>query len=285
MHQNLYQIFPNQYYVDLCLYQYGYEKCAPLHSYGPFVRNHYLFHYVISGSGSLWAQDSGGQTHVYPIHAGQGFLIFPQQVTTYHADEETPWEYTWIEFDGLRAKEAMMLSGLSMNSPVYSSADRERLKHMMETLLDMAEHPEKSSYALIGQLFSVIDDMISSSASRKTPGSGKMSDFYIKESLTFIEENFHNEISVEDIAAFCNLSRGYLSKIFVRNLGKSPQEFLISYRMSKAAQLLQVTKLSIKDISNAVGYPNQLHFSRAFKNVNGISPQEWRKSHSELHSS
>ena len=37
-----------------------------------------------------------------------------------------------------------------------------------------------------------------------------------------------------------------------------------------------MTKLSIADIGNAVGYPNQLHFSRAFKNIYGVSPKNWR---------
>ena len=50
----------------------------------------------------------------------------------------------------------------------------------------------------------------------------------------------------------------------------------MNYRMVKAAELLKLTDLSIGDIANAVGYPNQLHFSRAFKNVYGISPREWR---------
>ena len=59
-------------------------------------------------------------------------------------------------------------------------------------------------------------------------------------------------------------------------MGKSPQEFLIAYRMTKATELLKLTQLSVSDIGNAVGYPNQLHFSRAFKNVYGISPRQWR---------
>lgn len=50
-----------------------------------------------------------------------------------------------------------------------------------------------------------------------------------------------------------------------------------SSRMSKAVQLLKTTQLSIKDISSAVGYPNQLHFSRAFKKVYGVPPSQWRK--------
>ena len=47
-------------------------------------------------------------------------------------------------------------------------------------------------------------------------------------------------------------------------------------KATKAAELLKITSLSIADIGNAVGYPNQLHFSRAFKNVYGVSPRNWR---------
>ena len=45
-----FSVFPNENFLDLRLYQYGWEQCAPLHSFGPFIRNHYLFHYVISAS-------------------------------------------------------------------------------------------------------------------------------------------------------------------------------------------------------------------------------------------
>ena len=103
-----------------------------------------------------------------------------------------------------------------------------------------------------------------------------MSDYYIKEAINYIEQNFQNDITVEDIAKFCGLNRSYFGKIFHDTIGRSPQEFLISYRMTKAAELLKITSLSIADIGNAVGYPNQLHFSRAFKNVYGMSPRNWR---------
>ena len=62
-------------------------------------------------------------------------------------------------------------------------------------------------------------------------------------------------------------------------MGRPPQEFLLNYRMSKAAELLKLTSLSVGDIANAVGYANQLHFSRAFKNIYGESPRSWRQSH------
>ena len=66
----LFSIFPNERFVDLGLYQYGWEQCEPLHSYGPYARNHYLFHYVISGAGTLMSTDSKGMTNTYHIKSG-----------------------------------------------------------------------------------------------------------------------------------------------------------------------------------------------------------------------
>ena len=54
---------------------------------------------------------------------------------------------------------------------------------------------------------------------------------------------------------------------------------LIGYRMEKAAELLKLSALSVAEVGRAVGYPNQLHFSRAFKNVHGVSPRAWRHAH------
>lgn len=272
----LFSIFPNERFVDLGLYQYGWEECAPLHSYGPYARNHYLFHYVISGTGTLQSTGSNGVTATYKIKSGEGFMIFPKQVNTYYADKDHPWEYAWLEFDGLRVKEALELAGLTMDHPVYHSNARDLTAQLKNEMLYIAQNPNQSAYHLIGHLYLFLDYLTRSSASRKLLQSGKMRDFYVKEALTFIEQNFQNDISVEDIAAFCNLNRSYFGKIFRDVTGKSPQEFLINYRMSKAAELLKLTELAIRDISNAVGYPSQLHFSRAFKNVYGTSPREWR---------
>ena len=128
-------------------------------------------------------------------------------------------------------------------------------------------------------IYLFLDYFMRSAATVRMNQSGKIRDFYIKEALSYIEQNFQNNITIEDIAAFCGLNRSYFGKIFHDTIGKSPQEFLISYRMTKAAELLKLTSLSVADIGNAVGYPNQLHFSRAFKNVHGVSPREYRQTH------
>ena len=272
----LFYVFPNENFVDLGLYQFGKEQCEPAHSFGPASRNHYLFHFVLSGTGKLMADNAKGETQTYQIKSGQGFMIFPRQITTYIADQHLPWEYVWVEFDGLRAKEIVELAGLSLDNPVYRAHSKELREEMKKEMLYMAEHGEESPFHLIGHLYLFIDYMSRSSVSMRLSSEGRVRDFYIKEALTYIEQNFQNDISVEGIAKSCGLNRSYFGRIFKDAIGKSPKEFIMDYRMVKATELLKLTDLTIGDIGNAVGYPNQLHFSRAFKNVFGISPREWR---------
>ena len=276
MQEIIFSVFPSENFVDLGLYQYGWEQCAPSHSYGPAARNHYLFHYVISGTGTLMADDTNGITQTYQVKSGQGFMLFPGQINTYIADKNLPWEYVWVEFDGLRAKGAVELASLSMNHPIYHARSKDLRENMFSEMMYLVEHKDMPPLHLIGHGYLFLDFLTRSAANVTAQKSGRVRDFYIKEALTYMEQNFQNDISVEDIAANCGLNRSYFGKIFKEALGKTPQEFLLNYRMIKASELLKLTGLSIGDISNAVGYANQLHFSRAFKNMYGMAPREWR---------
>ena len=281
MSEVIFSVFPSENFIDLGLYQFGWERCDPSHSFGPAARNHYLFHLCLSGTGRLIAENHKEESIEYQIKSGQGFLLFPHQVATYVADQELPWEYAWLEFDGLRVKESLALTGLSLSQPVYRASHKDIFQTMKDEMLYIVHHKEETPLHLIGHLYLFLDSLVRSSTS-PSPQAGKggrLRDFYIKEAFSFIEQNFQNDISVEDIAAACGLNRSYFGKIFHESMGKSPQEFLISYRMTKATELLKLTDLSIADIGNVVGYPNQLHFSRAFKNVYGISPRDWRYEH------
>ena len=275
--QNLiFSIFPNQNFVDLGLFQFGWERCTPAHSFGPAARNHYLFHYILSGTGTLMADDSKGVTQTYSIKSMQGFMIFPNQITTYVADKQLPWEYVWLEFDGLRVKSLLDTIGLSLDKPVYHARNKSLREDMANEMLYISRHKDESPFHLIGHLYLFLDYLLRSAADEQLEHGSKLREFYIHEALTYIEHNFQNEITIEDIAGVCGLNRTYFGKIFKEALGKTLQEFLLNYRMLKAAELLKLTSLSIGDVGLAVGYANQMHFSRAFKNNYGISPREWR---------
>lgn len=272
-----FSVFSQHPFIDLNLYQSGYEKCDSLHLFGPAKRNHYLFHYVLSGKGKLISQKSNGKDETYHIKPGEGFVIFPGQVCSYIADESDPWTYAWIEFDGMVAKEAIMLAGLSPDKPIYHSRDLSVSRELKDLLIDLSDSNDHSPYYKIGKLYLFIDYLNRSSRDKPILTGERMSDFYIKEISNYIEQHYSEEITVESMAEYLNLSRGYLNKIFKRYTGKSPKEFLTSYRMAKAIQLLKTTQIPIGEVGLAVGYSNQLHFSRAFKNFFGVSPKIWRQ--------
>ena len=257
--------FQNDKNIDATLFQYGWEQCAPLHSFGPAKRNHYLFHYVFSGKGTLDSTDSSGIAKIYHLEASQGFLICPGQVTTYYADEHLPWEYAWVEFDGVRALEFMEMAGLNFDQPVYRIRKKEYASLIKDEIMNIIDNPYSSPINQIGHMYLFFDALIRSSATRRLLPVGNLKDFYVKEVISFIESNYSYAITVEDIASYCNLNRNYLGKLFKDSTGQTVQHFLIYYRMS------------VNEIGKLCGYQNQLHFSRAFKNIFGVSPDNWRK--------
>lgn len=271
-----FSIFPNETFLDMTIFQYGWEQCAPLHSFGPYIRNHYLFHYVISGRGTLDSTAPDGVTYKHQLTAGQGFLICPGQVNTYCADKNDPWKYVWVEFDGLRVAEYLDKAGLSASQPVFTPCSQPLGERVMEEMMYIASHTEASPLHLIGHLCLFLDALIQSSSSHREIKSGQLRDFYIHEAVNFIEQNYRRELTVEEIADVCKLNRSYFSKIFKEFTGCTPQEFIIRLRLTKATDLMKLTNDSIGEIAAQCGYPNQLHFSRAFKKRYGISPREWR---------
>lgn len=274
--------FQNDKNIDLTIFQYGWEQCLPMHSFGPAKRNHYLFHFVFSGKGLLNSNDSSDVTKQYKIETNQGFLICPGQVNTYFADEHLPWEYAWVEFDGVKALEFLEMAGLSYDQPVYRLKKKEHAETMKRLLMHIVDNPFSSPINQIGYLYLFFDELIRNSATRRTLPSGNLKDAYVKEAIGFIEKNYSYAITVEDIAAFCNLNRNYLGKLFKESTNQTLQHFLMYYRMNRAAELLKFTDMTINEAGKACGYQNQLHFSRAFKNIFGISPNHWREKNKPL---
>ena len=210
---------------------------------------------------------------------GHGFLLVPGQVSTYCADSADPWVYTWIEFDGLRAHESLHLAGISGTKPIYTARNAEAGRMVEDEMMYIVNHGSASPIHLIAHGFLFLDTLVQCSAGRRSGGERRVRDFYIKEALTFIEQNYQRDISIEEIAAVSGLNRSYFGKVFRDAVGESPQAYLLHYRMARAAQLLKETRLSIGEIAALVSYDNQLHFSRAFKNVHGVSPREYRSTH------
>lgn len=99
----------------------------------------------------------------------------------------------------------------------------------------------------------------------------------IQKVCDYVDSHLSEDISLEQMADYINVSSFYLSKLFKEEKGVTFINFISDKRLEKARQLLAETDLSIKEITAEIGYNDQNYFSRIFKNKYGISPKEYRK--------
>lgn len=102
--------------------------------------------------------------------------------------------------------------------------------------------------------------------------------YAVKRIINYLNENYEQRISLEQIAHNMYLSPVYISKIFKEETGESPINYLIKIRLERAKEILQTGNSgSIKSIAKAVGYDDVYHFSKLFKKYYGISPLYYKK--------
>lgn len=94
--------------------------------------------------------------------------------------------------------------------------------------------------------------------------------------INYIENNYMQEISLNDLADFVHLNPEYLSRYFKKHTGINFSNYLTNYRLGKAAILIKETNIKIFEVSLQVGINNFAYFSKCFKEVYGCSPMEWR---------
>jgi len=93
--------------------------------------------------------------------------------------------------------------------------------------------------------------------------------------IVYIDEHLTEHLSLETIAQQIGISQFYFCHLFKQSMGISPYQYLLHQRIERAKPLLLQTKPNIADIALAVGFSNQSHFTRQFKQVVGITPKRF----------
>lgn len=255
------------------MYRCGLEDCKPGHSWGPGIRDHYIIHYILGGQGFF---NVNGKT--YCLKKDEGFLILPGTVVFYQADVNQPWSYGWVGFHGLKAEAYLKQAGLDGNNPVFKYDRDDFLKTCLLRMIETKELSSSREIRLLGLLYEFLSQMIEAAGRSVGKGSDRKEE-YIKKAIEYVRMNYSRKTGIAEIAHNIGLDRSYMYSLFNEYLNISPQEFLINYRIEKACELMQGSGLSISEISRSVGYDDPLVFSKAFKNVKGLSPREYRKEH------
>ena len=228
----------------------GFSQCKSLHSYGPAVRHHCIIHYCIRGKG-IFRNSSG----TYEISAGQAFIINPDEITFYQADEFDPWMYTWIAFSGTVCENVKKLP------PVINVTNPNVFAEIRDLVVQGVCYPEKYLICLI-KLF---EDILPAS-SDNMPG-------YALRAKDYIKLHYMEDISVENIAASFNIDRRYLLRLFKREFGITIVNFIVRTRLDAAYDFL-ASGFPVNKAAVMCGYSDAYNFSKMFKKYHGISPSD-----------
>ena len=254
--------------VDEC----GIEQGIPGLGYNYEVLKNAVIHYVTKGYGTFKFNGK-----VFNLKQGDIFILLKGMQVEYVASIDDPWEYYWIGFSGSNANEYLNRTSIT-NSCVANCEENSKIPQIILNMCEISKtyNPSRSDdILLLKELYSLLYALIEEFP-KPFEYKDKELHTYIQDALNFINSNYMHSITVQEIADYVNLSRSYLYKMFIKNLGISPQRYLINLRMYKATLLLKGTKLPIGEVASSVGYSDSLLFSKTFSKHFSISPLNYR---------
>ena len=99
---------------------------------------------------------------------------------------------------------------------------------------------------------------------------------HYKRVLDYVANHFHENITLETMAAQAGISTYHFARLFKQTIGESPHQFLMQYRVEQARKQLADASRLIADIAIACGFSDQAHFTRVFKQSTGKTPRQYR---------
>ena len=184
------------------------------------------------------------------------------------------WEILFIHFDGNSSRQIfdLLYSRYGVVLPLGKSVV---VQHYLALIVDgfkvAKPLPEAIVSSYIHRILSEIMIHMSVGDESSEGGAGKVID-----AVTYIETNYKDKITIEDIASCVNMSPFHFSRLFKKETGYSPYEFIIKTRIGVAKMLLKKTKMSVKEIAHDVGYASESNFTKAFHINVKHTPMEFR---------
>lgn len=240
----------------------GYRDCSDGHSWGPGMRNVYIFHLVVSGRGYFEADGKK-----VGVTKGQIFLIRPGRAVRYYPDTSDPFCYRWIDFGGTLAEE--LIDGtVFRESDVSDALDLDQTERFFVSGKALPSGIDASLLSLFAYLIEKLPSPVSDNEKQA-----------VHRLSEYIANTFHRpSLSVDGMSAAFGFSRAQIYRLFMSEYGISPKQFIINTRINEAKRLLLTTDMPIKSIALSVGYENALYFSNAFRKCELCSPKEYRSS-------
>lgn len=255
--------------VNLKIHNVGCEACDPNYNWSGY-KDFYSIHHIIRGNGSYIVDNIE-----YKLSKGDTFIVHPNTKVSYTASVTEPWEYLWIGISGVFLNELIKHTKFSKNKYIIYNEDE--LSYTLTKQLMNIYNSHGNGYEKEIEMVGLTYILLSTLMDKDTRYTNDIYDNYAKKAKDYIELNYSTDISVKSIADKLNISLSHLHRIFSNKFGFSPGKYITKLRIDRACFLLKNTNLSISDISNSVGFENQLYFSNVFKKSKNVSPSIYRK--------
>lgn len=230
----------------------------------------FALHFVVRGEGVY---------HDAPITAPMAFLMQSGMPHFYYVSNHDPadmWEHYWILFSGSQdcIVDFLESAGFFSQTAELSASAVRRVKKIFGELMDPASYVSANDGFLmlsgLCRLLSLIGQPLDT---EETVGTADV----IETVCTLVQERYAEPLCNADFAWSVHLSVKYLMRVFKKRTGITPMQYLCSYRIERAKELLERTDQSVATIAESVGYRDPNYFCSVFsRHCGGLSPVAYR---------
>ena len=226
----------------------------------------YLLLYVVRGSGYVWLD-------VEKRSIDEGSLVLLDCYHPHLYGTEQGWDILWAHFSGPLAKDYFDLirrsRSLIINPPIPSSATR-----ALEKIFRMFHHEHQVSEAMVNRhLVNALTDFLTGAPPKDRP---QEQPHDLDDLLSYVAQNLSTPISLEDLAARANLSPYHFCRVFKRETGYTPHQYLVIARVNAAKFFLKTTDLPNKAVAARCGFNSESGFCTVFKRLTGQTPRAYK---------
>lgn len=251
----------------------GFYPRAHLHRMERQRHDDNLLIYCVEGAGHTQTEQWSGE-----IAAGQ-ILLLPQGVAhEYSADSHDPWSIYWVHFQGTSSAVFNQYLGGDTDSPPAAQAgiSPQLIAHFRGLM--GVHRTGYSSGAFINAANQLRHLLTAIALEMREAKARNQHSFDLEEIQSFMLENIGRPLDLDTLAATAKLSKFHFTAKYKALTGYSPIRHFLNMKMEHACHLLDTSSLSIKGVAAALGYEDQLYFSRLFSKTVGLSPRTYRRS-------
>jgi AraC-like DNA-binding protein/mannose-6-phosphate isomerase-like protein (cupin superfamily) len=249
--------------------------------------NEYEIIYVKKGQGVISLD-----LEYHDVKAGDIILIVPGQLHSIEQKADETMEYENLIFgadiiankhnDYCYTNFFSSLTKRTLQYPTIFNQSTCKYYHDIARCIDNADEicktfPHGYQLAIKSYLFQMFFVIFTNLPKDKPPTKKKKSLDKMKLIVKYVENNYADNITIEDMANLCDFSQSHFMKFFKNNMEVSFIEYLNNYRLTMASRLLISSSSSIIAISMESGFDNLSYFNRLFKKKYDMTPSEFRR--------